>query len=70
MKIRSTDFVGNSNMTLSKGNCSYTIVNTGGETRSINASATVSSSTQKMQAIISKINPKIIISSWQNLADF
>lgn len=66
----STPFVGAGTVTLGQGTCTYTVTNTGGQTRLIIASGTVGSVVRKVRITISQINPTIIISSWQEVADF
>ena len=46
--------------------CSYTITNTGGDTRQIDAEATASTTTRNVQVILSDIDP-IAITSWQEV---
>jgi len=63
-------YVGSGVLTLGQGTCIYTVTNTGGTTRKITASATVGSVVRKNQITISAISPSVIISSWQEVADF
>jgi len=47
------------------GTCSYTVANTGGETRTIGVAATSSSVVRKLSITVTAINPAIITGSWQ-----
>lgn len=64
-----TPFVGTGSLILGQGSCSYTVSNTGGNTRKITASGTVGTITRKDQILVSSVSP-IVISSWQEVADF
>jgi hypothetical protein len=56
---------------LGQGTCHYTVVNNpSGENKKITAYGTVGTMTRKVQITTTAINPKIIISSWQEVADF
>jgi len=66
----STPYAGTGSISLGQGLCSYTVTNTGGVTRKITSSGTVGTIVRKVQITISAINPSIIISSWQEIADF
>lgn len=69
-QIRSaTSFSGTGNLTLGQGTCTYTVTNTGSENRSITASGTIGTIVRKIQIGVTKITPKIIISSWQETAN-
>jgi len=66
----SAPFTGTSSLILGYGTCSYAVTNTGGTSRKITASGTVGTVIRKNQITISAINPSILISSWQEVADF
>lgn len=71
MQIRNdTNFVGTGSLTLGGQGCTYTVLNTGGNTREIQASSAVNLAARKMKVIVSDIFPKIIISSWKEISDF
>lgn len=65
-----TAFSGSNNLSLGQGTCTYTVINTGAENRTIQASSTVGVIIRKTQATITQINPTITIASWQELAAF
>lgn len=68
-KIReSSSFIGTNTVTLSTGTCTYTVTNTGGNTRTIDGLATVGDATRKVRVTISAINPQITVSSWQEVS--
>lgn len=65
----SSSFAGNGNLTFGRGGCTYTVVNTGAQNRTITASGTVSTTVRRVAITINKITPKIIIVSWQEVAN-
>ncbi len=65
-----TSFSGSGNVTLPTGTCTYTVTNTGGETRSVTATGTAGSIIRKTQVTISSITPQIVLHSWTEVADF
>lgn len=70
-KIKSSpSFSGSGNISLGGGTCSYTVTNLGGQNREITSSGSRDSVTRKVKITIDKINPKINITSWQEVADF
>jgi len=54
-------------ITVETNQCSYTVLNTGGTTRQIDANATVENTTRKVRILISGLAPKVVISSWQEI---
>lgn len=66
----STPYTGTDSMSLGQGQCSYTVVSTGGTAREITAEGTVGTMKRKVTVSISAINPLIILDSWQEVADF
>ena len=64
-----TAFTGNGNLSLGQGSCTYSVSNTGGDTRLINVSSSVGNTVRKVKVSIDAINPQINISSWQEVAD-
>ncbi len=65
-----TAFTGSNNLSLGQGDCTYTVTNTGGENRTIQASSTVGLIVRKTQATVTQINPSITIASWQEVSAF
>ena len=63
-------FTGNGTLFIEQGSCYYEILNSGGQNRQINVSATISSSVRNIEINIDQINPQIHILSWQELSDF
>ena len=57
-------------LTLAEGTCTYNITVGAGENRTIDATGTVDGMIRKTRIIISAINPQIITTSWQEVADF
>lgn len=66
----STPFAGSGNLTLGQGTCTYTVTNNGQQNRTITTSGTVGTIIRKTKIIISKINPNIIFTSWQEVESF
>ncbi|MEK7588328.1 MAG: hypothetical protein AAB438_00740 [Patescibacteria group bacterium] len=67
-QIRSdVNFVGNGNLILGNGTCTYNVVNNGGQNRTIDATGTVDSVIRKVSVIINDINPLIVVVSWQEV---
>ena len=65
----SMSFTGNGNLSLGQGTCNYTVTSQGGQNRTITALGTVGTIVRKVKIIISKINPTITVTSWQEVAD-
>lgn len=59
-------YTGTSNVALSGNSCSYTVTNTGGTTRSVTVSGTVSGVTRKLSITTSSFNP-LVVASWQEV---
>ena len=63
----STPFTGSGTLTFGQGVCSYTVTSQGGQNRTITTSGTVGTIIRKVNIIINKINPAIIVTSWQEV---
>lgn len=63
------NFTGTNLFSLGDGVCSYSVVNTGGSNRTINASSTVFNNVKKVRVLINSLSPKITVLSWQEIAD-
>jgi hypothetical protein len=63
-----TTFTGTNNLSLGQGSCTYTVSNTGGNTRSIATSATVGSVVRKIQLYVTIGTSSISITSWQEVS--
>lgn len=61
----STAYLGNGNLTLASGTCTYAVTDLGGESRQILSTGTSGMVVRKLTVIIAAINPTILISSWQ-----
>lgn len=66
----STPFEGSDDISLGQGECSYTVVNEGGQERTITAFGEVGTIVRKVKVTLDTINPAINITSWQEVADF
>lgn len=70
-QIRNTSaYTGSGGLSFVYGTCTYTVTNTGGNTRKIIVSGTVGTVVRRVQISISAINPLIVVSSWQEQGDF
>jgi len=54
-------------LTIGSSSCSYTVTNTGGATRQIDATGTALTAVLKERVVISALSPKITVSSWQDI---
>lgn len=64
-----TPYTGSNSLSLGAGGCSYTVASTGGVTRLITTTGTVDSVVRKNKVQVSAVGP-IVISTWQEVADF
>lgn len=64
------NFNSSGNLTTNRNNCSYTVFNQGGTNRLIEVESSVFGSVSKIKILTDQINPKINITSWQEVADF
>lgn len=65
-----TPFTGSGSLSLGQGNCTYTVTSLGGPNRLIISTGTIGSNIRKVRIIIDRINPRIRITSWQEVSDF
>lgn len=65
----STPFTGTNTLTLGQGTCSYTVTSQGGQNRTITLLGTVGTIIRKATIVISKINPSITVTSWQEVSN-
>lgn len=65
----STGYVGTGNLSLGNGTCTYTVTSQGGSNRTITASSTIGTIVRKVRVVITKINPVITASTWQEVPD-
>jgi len=63
----SSVFTGSGQLVLDSGVCSYEVIDSGGESRTIFASGTVETVVKKLRIDISVINPMITCDSWQEV---
>lgn len=61
-------FTGTMNLTFGSGTCAYTVVNTGGTTRSITANGIVGTIIRRVSITLSAVSP-ITLSLWQEVAN-
>ncbi len=64
----SSTYSGTNSTSTSDGSCYYTVIDTGGNNRTVNASSTVGQIIRKAQVQIDAVSP-INIVSWQEVAD-
>lgn len=60
-------FSGTATLTLPNGTCIYTVTNTGGQGRTINATSTAGTIIRRLGITISQITPLMVVASWQEL---
>ena len=63
-------YTGSSGLTYSNGTCTYSVVSTGGENRTIEAEGLVGTIRRRAELTIDTISPQINIVTWQEVADF
>lgn len=63
-----TAFTGTNNLSLGQGSCSYTVANTGGNTRTITTTATVGTVYRKNQVYVTIGASSISVTSWQEVS--
>lgn len=66
----STAFAGSGALTFGTDTCTYTVIDLGGENRQITSTGNANAAVRKVKIIINDITPLILISSWQEVADF
>lgn len=62
-----TAFTGTNNLSLGQGACSYTVANTGGSTRTVDATGTVGNIVRKVKIYVTIGASSISITSWQEV---
>lgn len=71
MQIRNfLPFSGSGSLANALGTCSYTVTKGTGQNRTATASGTVGTIVRKVKVTVTNINPKILIGSWAEVADF
>ncbi len=60
-----TTFLGQNNLSLSQGTCSFSIVSTGTSTRTVSVSATVGSTVRRASIYVTISSSNISVNSWQ-----
>jgi len=63
----SISYIGNSNIPLGLGTCTYDITSQGGENRTITTEGQVGTITRKVEVVINGFQPSIQIISWQEV---
>jgi len=66
----SITYSGQGSLSIDDGSCTYTVSIGAGPARTITTSGVVSNVTRKIQVEVGALTPKIIVSSWQEVADF
>ena len=64
------DFSGQGALSIGAGSCQYSVLNTGGEQRTVTATGVVGSGVRKVQVTVGAVAPEIVLTSWQEVADF
>lgn len=63
-------FTGSGNLTLGQGTCSYTVSNQGAQNRTVIATGVVGAVTRRVKVVVLGVNPVLVLTSWQEVADF
>lgn len=61
-----TSYTGSNNVVIGGNTCNYTVINTGGNNRTINVVGTVDTIIRKLQILTNSFNPLTIV-SWQEV---
>jgi hypothetical protein len=61
---------GNGNLTIASGTCSYVITSSSSQNITIAATGVLGGITSKIKVILATTTPGIILSSWEEVADF
>jgi len=62
--------VGLGSVNIGENSCSYEIINTGEQTRTIQSSAQIGTIIRKEKIIVNQVAPNITINSWQEVSSF
>lgn len=62
-------FTGTDTLQFETGECTYTVVDDGGQNRTITASSTVGTIIRKVKVTIDSVNPQLNVASWQEVSD-
>lgn len=65
-----TSYSGSDVVSINDIECSYTVTIPSNGNREITASSTYNNVVKKIEVLVSQVDPTIIISSWQEVADF
>lgn len=64
-------YAGSETLTLTTGSCQIqAVAGTGNSNRTVQTTASVGTIQRKIKVVITTVNPAIVISSWQEVADF
>lgn len=70
-QIRSNDaFSGTATLSIGNGDCEYTVINNGGESRTIESTGTAGNVIRRTEVEISQIYSTIQITNWVDVVDF
>jgi len=61
---------GQGSVVIDGNTCNYEIIVNPDQSRTVQSSATVGSVVRKVKVVVSKIDPHVIVDSWQDVADF
>lgn len=63
-------FTGTGNLTFAQGTCTYTVLDQGGQNRTVTASGIAGTVIRKEKIVLDMVTPVIHIISWKEVADF
>lgn len=66
----SVPFSGYGSLNIAGNSCGYLVINNGGQSRTVQASSTIANIVKKVRVNVTRLRPRITISSWQEVADF
>lgn len=64
-----TSYAGTGNLSLGQGSCTYVVANTGGSSRTIDATGTVGNVVRKVKVYVTITSSSISVTSWQEVPD-
>ncbi|MEK7184214.1 MAG: hypothetical protein AAB701_01705 [Patescibacteria group bacterium] len=66
----STSYSGTATLSFGTSSCTYLVTVLSGENRNIESTGTVGAVVRRVEVDVSQLTPKIVISSWQEVASF
>jgi hypothetical protein len=70
LKIKSDNIVGQETVIVEGNECSFEVINSGGENRTIQAITSLNNITKRHQVTLDSISPQLNITNWQEVESF